>query len=80
MNIFDNVDSGALNATMSRFLVWGIIIVCIIYDLLAFLLGWKTISATIREADFQTGTLIRWLLLGVWLHLFVSWGSRGYGN
>lgn len=70
-----------MTSAAARIIVYGIVAVPIAYDIPAALLGWPTISSTMREIDRQTGSPFRWLtLLGwaaVWLHLFVRapWGG-----
>jgi hypothetical protein len=64
----------------TKLIVWTTILLLIAYDVAAELLGWRTISAVVRDIDFETGTLFRWFWLALWFHFFVAWGSRGYYN
>jgi len=59
----------------SRVVIWIAIGVLVGWDCLAAALGWSTISAQIRVVDSESSGLVRWLLLGLWLHFFVmaSW-------
>jgi hypothetical protein len=60
---------------ISRVVIWTVTIALVIYDIVAALAGWSTISAQVRVVDQQTSGLFRWLLLGLWMHFFVmaSW-------
>jgi uncharacterized membrane protein YuzA (DUF378 family) len=56
---------------VSRIVIWVAVVAFVLYDIVAALLGWSTISAQVRVCDTQTSGLFRWLLLGLWLHFFV---------
>jgi hypothetical protein len=71
MNIMPYIHN-ALNLNMTRALCWGILAVCIIYDMLACAFKWTTISEMIRLMDFETGGLVRWFWLALWLHFFIA--------
>ena len=59
---------------MTRILVWSILIFSAAYDIVCALLGWPTISAVVRQIDNELGCLLRWTILALWCHWFVSWG------
>ena len=80
MGALTQLDSGMVNATMTRVLVYCVMLISVVYDLIAFARGWKTITSVLRDVDYQTGTLLRWAFVAIWLHLFVTWGSNGYGK
>ncbi len=54
----------------TRILVLAIIAICIIYDLCCMIRGWPTISAVVRVMDEQSGGIIKWFWLALWLHWF----------
>ena len=57
---------------LSRIIVWSATIALVVYDIIAALLGWSTISAQVRVVDTETSGLFRWLMLGLWFHFFVA--------
>jgi hypothetical protein len=56
----------------SRIIVWAVTATLIIYDVIASLLRWPTISSQVRVIDHETTGLYRWILVGLWLHFFVQ--------
>jgi hypothetical protein len=55
---------------LARALIWGAILTVIVYDVIARSLDAHTISDNLRLIDRESHTLLRWLLLGVWMHLY----------
>ena len=52
-------------------------VLIVIYDLIALCNGWHTISSAIYEWDKSCAQLPRWILAGLWMHVFH--GEAVYG-
>ena len=70
-----------MSTIAARIIIYCMVGVPIVYDIVALIFNWPTISQTMRDLDQQSGSLFRWLtLLGwlaVWLHCFMRspWGG-----
>jgi hypothetical protein len=56
----------------SRIIVWCVIVALILYDIPTAYYGRITISEAVRQVDLEVNGLLRWTMLGLWLHWFVK--------
>jgi hypothetical protein len=74
------VENDIVSGAATRTVIWCVLAVIAVWDTLAFSLGWPTISHCLRSMDEQSGTLLRWVMLALWLHLFLpAWYAQN-GN
>lgn len=56
---------------LSRIIVWVTTVSIIVYDIIASLLGWTTISDQVRVVDDELGGLFRFIMIALWCHWFL---------
>ena len=56
----------------SKAIIWAVIGFLALYELLARVEGWQSISSGVRQVDDDVNGLLRWVLLGLWMHFFVG--------
>jgi hypothetical protein len=61
--------------SVARVIVWLCIVAGVAIDIVLAATGRQTISAAVRETDIELGTLLRWSILALWCHWFVTWGT-----